>query len=151
MATTRKTDDETRRAVDLLGGRRVFVRRISDASDMQGELRRGFPYAAFESLSSALDVRSADLAGLLGVAARTLARRKTSGQLSPTESDRLYRVVFVTLRATEVLGSLEKAKSWLHKENRALGGGSPISVLDTEIGERQVEDLLTRIEHGIHS
>ncbi len=150
MATAR-IEDETQRAVTLLGGSRVFRRRVNDAGDMQRELRLGFPYAAFESFAEALDIRSTELASVMGVAARTLARRKTSRQLSPTESDRLYRIVLVTLAASEALGSLEHAKSWLHRQNRALGGGSPISVLDTEIGERQVEDLLTRINHGIYS
>ncbi len=137
--------------VALLGGARVFGGRISDASDMERELRRGLPYGAFEAFRKALDVRPLDLAGLLGVAMRTLARRKTKRQLSPAESDRLYRVAFVTRLAEDVLGSLEKAKVWLQKENRALGGRSPISVLDTEIGERQVEDLLNRINYGIYS
>ncbi len=53
--------------------------------------------------------------------------------------------------ASEVLGSLEKARQWLHRHNRALGGEPPISQLDTEIGERQVEEVLLRISYGIYS
>jgi putative toxin-antitoxin system antitoxin component (TIGR02293 family) len=53
--------------------------------------------------------------------------------------------------ASEVLGSLAKARAWLHAENRALGGRSPIGLLDTEIGEQRVEDLLNRINYGIYS
>ncbi len=146
-----RTADDTQRVIALLGGARVFGGRISDSGDMQRELRRGLPYGAFEAFRKALDVRPADLAGLLGVAMRTLARRKTKRQLSPTESDRLYRVAFVTRLAEDVLGSLDKARAWLHKKNRALGGSSPISILDTEIGERQVEDVLNQINYGIYS
>lgn len=148
---TYQTKKETQKIIDILGGPRVFQDKISDSNDMQAALRQGLPYAAFEAVLKALDLGSKDLADLLGVAARTLARRKKTHQLSPTESDRLYRVVYITLLATDVLGSLENARLWLHKSNRALGGFSPISFLDTEIGERHVEDLLNRINYGIHS
>lgn len=150
MADT-QAQEETKTVVALLGGPKVFSRKISDASDLQQVLRQGFPYASFEAFLKVLDLKSRDLANLLGVASRTLARRKISQQLSPIESDRLYRVAHITRLATVVLGSLEKAKAWLHKDNRALGGNSPVSFLDTEIGERQVEDLLNRINYGIVS
>jgi len=135
----------------LLGGSRVFRGKISDADGMQDALRRGFPFAAFDALLRVLEVRPQDLADVVGVAPRTLARRKTSRHLSPIESDRLYRVAYIAHMASEVLGSLAKARAWLHAENRALGGRSPIGLLDTEIGERRVEDLLNRINYGIYS
>lgn len=150
MAATH-TEKETKKIIALLGGSHVFPRKISDARDLQNALRRGFPYAAFEAFLGVLNFKSRDLADLLGVASRTLARRKTNQQLSPIESDRLYRVAYITLLATDVLGSLEKARGWLHKENQALGGDSPISFLDTQIGERQVEELLNRINYGVLS
>lgn len=142
---------ETQKVIALLGGNRVFRDKIADASDMQQALRKGLPYAAFEEFLATLEVRSQDLADLLGVAARTLARRKTARHLSPIESDRLYRVAHIAHLAAETLGSLERARAWLHQGNRALGGHSPISLLDTEIGKQRVENLLLQIDHGIHS
>ncbi len=150
MAST-QTEEETKKVIALLGGAKVFPGRIRDLSDLQKALRQGFPYAAFEALVETIDLRSRDLADILGVASRTLARRKTSRQLSPIESDRLYRVAYIVRLATVVLGSLDNARAWLHKENQALGGNSPVSFLDTEIGERQVEELLNRINYGILS
>jgi len=149
MATTQT--EETKAVIALLGGSKVFSRRIRNASDLQRALREGFPYAAFDSFLEALEVSPRDLADLLGVASRTLARRKKTQQLSPIESDRLYRVAHITTLATLVFGSLEKARAWLHKENLALGEHSPVSFLDTEIGERQVEELLNRINYGVVS
>ena len=150
MATIH-TEEETREVVALLGGKKVFRGKVSDASSMQQALRRGLPFGAFEALLKALEVRSQELAELLGVASRTLARRKSARYLSPIESDRLYRIAHITFLASEVLGSLEKARQWLHKNNRALGGEAPITHLDTEIGGRQVEEVLLRISYGIHS
>ncbi|MGH7857479.1 MAG: antitoxin Xre/MbcA/ParS toxin-binding domain-containing protein, partial [Candidatus Binatia bacterium] len=63
----------------------------------------------------------------------------------------LYRLARVGAMAVRVLGSEEKAGRWLHRPNRALGNESPLSLLDTAIGAREVEDLLGRIEHGVVS
>ena len=144
-------EEETRKVVALLGGPEVFTTRIKTSRDLQAALREGFPYASFEAVMEALQSNTKDLARLVGVATRTLARRKDSQTLSPIESDRLYRVARLTLLAHATLGSLEQAREWLHKSNQALGGDSPLSVLDTEIGERQVEELLHRISYGIYS
>ena len=142
---------ETERLVSLLGGQTAFGSGIRSLADMQEALRRGLPYAAFEAVLEALQMDSSTLVRLVGASPRTMARRKARRVLSPTESDRLYRVARVTVQAADTFGSLEKARAWLHRPNEALGGDTPISQLDTEIGEHQVEQLLARIEHGIFS
>ena len=146
-----RAKEETRKMVALLGGAKVFPGKIKNSKDFQEALRAGFPYASFEALVAALELSSRDLAQIVGLAVRTLARRKTSQMLSPIESDRLYRVARATLQASTVLGSLAKGRAWLHNANQALGGESPVGLLDTEIGERQVEELLNRINYGILS
>ena len=135
----------------MLGGQKAFAPRVKNVEDMREALRRGFPYAAFEALLSALQLDTSTLVWLVGASPRTMARRKTGRVLSPTESDRLYRVARVTLQAEDTLGSLEKARSWLRRPNQALGGDTPIGQLDTEIGERRIEHLLGRIDNGIYS
>jgi putative toxin-antitoxin system antitoxin component (TIGR02293 family) len=50
-----------------------------------------------------------------------------------------------------VLGGVQAARRWLARHNRSLGGVSPISLLDTDIGCRQVEEALARINHGIYA
>ena len=142
---------EARKLAMLLGGRKALARAVSEPGDIQDAIRKGLPYATFEILMRVRGIRARELARLLGVAARTLARRKSGGELSPAESDRLYRIARIALKASEVLGTPEKARAWLHRKNRALGGSTPISCLDTGVGERQVEDLLGRIDHGIYS
>ena len=142
---------EARKLATLLGGRKTLTHAVSEPGDFQDAIRKGLPFATFEVLMRVLGIRALELARLLGLAARTLARRKSGGELSPAESDRLYRIARLALTAAEVLGTPEKAREWLHRKNRALGGLTPISCLDTGVGERQVEDLLGRIGHGIHS
>ena len=57
----------------------------------------------------------------------------------------------VLAQAQDTLGSLEKAKSWLSLGNRSLGGVTPLSLLDTDIGAQAVQDVLGRIEYGVFS
>ena len=53
--------------------------------------------------------------------------------------------------AAEVLGSRTKAKQWLLSPNRALAGEVPLQWLDTDIGARQVEEVLLRLSYGVFS
>jgi len=86
----------------------------------------------------------------LGLAHRTIARRLQERQLlDPEESERVVRLARVLAEASDVLGDLEKARRWLLKRNRALGGEIPVRLLDTDIGTNAVLDELGRIEHGV--
>lgn len=40
---------------------------------------------------------------------------------------------------------------WLAMPNKALGGKKPLDLLDTELGAKQVEQILGRIESGVYS
>jgi putative toxin-antitoxin system antitoxin component (TIGR02293 family) len=99
-----------------------------------------------------MEVQTAALTKIIRVAPRTLARRKGSeSSFSSIESDRIYRVARIMSLSIEVLGSKEKAKEWLSRPNRALGGESPLNLLDTDVGAKQVEEVLGRIAHGVFS
>jgi putative toxin-antitoxin system antitoxin component (TIGR02293 family) len=50
--------------------------------------------------------------------------------------------------AHDFLGGRERATSWLKRPNRALGGVAPVEAMDTELGARQVENILGRIAYG---
>jgi putative toxin-antitoxin system antitoxin component (TIGR02293 family) len=52
-------------------------------------------------------------------------------------------------RAVEVFEGEKAALDWLQSPNSALGGCSPISTLNTEVGKLEVANTLGRIEHGV--
>lgn len=114
-------------------------------------LREGLPVAAFEHLRDALDVSTRALAETTNIAVRTLARRKGEGRLRKDESERVLRIGALLDRATEVLEGCDAARQWLKSPKRALGGRTPLEYADTEPGAREVENLLTRVEHGVFS
>jgi putative toxin-antitoxin system antitoxin component (TIGR02293 family) len=140
----------TEYVIEVLGGSRVFKgRQAPTSSEVRERIKQGLPYRSLESLRHRLRLSVPEAANVLQMPARTMARRRQSRKLDPVESDRLYRVARVAGQAVSVLGTEEKATTWLQRPNRALGGELPIRLLDTDVGARQVEDILGRIEHGI--
>jgi putative toxin-antitoxin system antitoxin component (TIGR02293 family) len=135
---------------ELLGGRKVLGA-LSESQDFVEAVRHGLPYASLEALTRILGCDLADVGTVVGIPGRTLARRKHQRLLSPVESDRLYRLAYVAHVASATLGGAEPARIWMSRDNRALGGVSPLSLLDTDIGCRQVEDALARVSHGVYS
>ncbi len=105
----------------------------------------------FESLCGLLGLSEGRLAGLLGLSRATLHRRKKAGSLDRLESDRLVRYARLFSRAADALGGEERARSWLAAPARAFGGETPLDFADTEVGAREVEALLGRLQHGVFS
>lgn len=143
-----------------VGGLRVecaAVPRVADAQTVECEgpadtirrIRGGLPVAEFHALADWLAMSEEDLAPLLGISRATLHRRKKAGRLDPPESERLVRFARLLARATGVLGSEAAAREWLKQPSFAFPGESPLSFADTEIGAREVEALLGRLEHGV--
>jgi putative toxin-antitoxin system antitoxin component (TIGR02293 family) len=135
---------------DLLGGRKVLGR-LSETADLLRAVRGGLPYASLEALTRTLGLELSAVGAVVGIPGRTMARRKHEQQLSPVESDRLYRLAYVTHVASAVLGGVAAARTWLGRSNRSLGGIEPMSLLDTDIGCRQVEEALVRLNYGLYA
>jgi putative toxin-antitoxin system antitoxin component (TIGR02293 family) len=89
-----------------------------------------------------------ELADALDLSPRSLQRRRRSGRLARFESDRLFRLARIVAFAHQALGGADLAARWLKRPNRALAGSTPVSFIDTELGARQVENVLGRIAYG---
>ncbi len=79
---------------------------------------------------------------------RKWQRRRQKGVFDIDESDRLYRIARVLRGAISVLGSNDKARSWLSRPNRMLGLVAPIDLMSSDPGAAMVTDEINRIEHG---
>lgn len=133
--------------VHALGGPALVPART--LGQLRTALRGGLPYASLLAIAAGFAIEAPAVASILGIPARTLARRKKERRLSPEESDRLFRLGRLAALAEQVLGSRARASAWLHAENRALGGATPLSELDTDLGAEQVESALLRLAHGV--
>ena len=130
---------------------RKTQREAAGSSSLIEQVRRGLPIAELTTLQSGLQVPLEQLASKLAISRATLQRRKASGRLSPDESDKLLRFRRLLGHATEVFGDEAKARDWLKLPQRGLGGAVPLEYAETEIGAREVENLLGRIDYGVYA
>jgi putative toxin-antitoxin system antitoxin component (TIGR02293 family) len=114
-------------------------------------IQKGFPFRELEMLRQTIDLPLEQLAAKLLISRSTLQRRKTAGRLSPAESDKVIRFSRLLQHATELFGNVDKARAWLKHPQRGLGGAIPLDYAETEIGAREVEKLLGRIDYGVYS
>ena len=116
------------------------------------KIERGFSFRIFEKVRKEADLPAERLAVSIGISPRTLARRKKDGKLSSSESDRLVSVARLLRCSVELFdGDKKKASEWFTEPNRGLGGISPLEMAATEIGSREVENLIGRLEYGVFS
>lgn len=120
-------------------------------SSLIQKLRLGLPVEELEELQGSLGVPMEKLAPMLGISKATFHRRKASGRLELGESDRVVRFARLMGKAVEVLESPENARRWISAPQFGLGGATPLEYAETEVGAREVEDLLGRMEFGVYS
>lgn len=133
--------------VRALGGPGLVPAR--SAGQLRALVRAGLPYAALAAVAEGFRLAGPEAVAILRIPERTLARRKKQNRLSAEESDRLVRLARIAALAEETLGAREKAARWLTAANRALGGETPLSRLDTDLGAEEVESVLLRLAHGV--
>ena len=135
----------------LLGGRKALGGEVRTSLELVEHVREGLPPKTFTSLASKLDFTEEELAKALGIPRRTLTRRKREERLDRRESEAVVRLARIAGRASDALGDLAAAHRWLRTPNRSLGGRTPLSLVDTDLGATLVMDVLDRIEHGVYA
>ena len=120
-------------------------------TDLIRQIQKGLRFSELETLQNSIDLPFEELAAKLCISRSTLQRRKAAGRLSPDESDKVMRLSRLLEHATKVFGDIEKARAWLKFPQRGLGGAVPLDYAETEVGAREVDNLLGRIDYGVYS
>lgn len=136
-------------AASVLGGDPVLHALPRSALEWIALVRHGISAGSVDAVVRVMGIGQSELSRALDIPERTLARRKKEGVLSSDESGKMVRLAQVIERAVEVFEDEQAALSWLKNPNAALGGSSPLSLLDTELGSLAVSNTLGRIEHGV--
>jgi putative toxin-antitoxin system antitoxin component (TIGR02293 family) len=111
----------------------------------------GLPFREIEALRAEIDESLESLGRYLSISRSTLQRRRAERRLSQQESDRVLRFFRLLRHATKVFGDVSRARQWLKFPQRGLGGAIPLDYASTEVGAREVENLLGRIDYGVYS
>jgi putative toxin-antitoxin system antitoxin component (TIGR02293 family) len=120
-------------------------------TDLIGAILRGLPTPLARELARKMEISLEDMSGLLRLNPRTFQRRMDEGLLSVAESERLWELAHLFARAVEVLESVPAAVHWFKNSIPALGWATPLAYARTSVGLRELENILGRIEHGVHS
>jgi putative toxin-antitoxin system antitoxin component (TIGR02293 family) len=124
---------------------------IATVHQQINRIHAGLSFRAVQNLQKALDVPLEKIASVLGMSRATLHRRKIQGRIDQEESEKLVRYQRLLKKAEEVLGDAASAREWLTSKQTGLGRAVPLDFAKTEIGAREVENLLGRIEYGVYS
>ncbi len=113
------------------------------------DIAQGVPLRALEDFSIYSGLQLKDLLEVI-IPARTLKhRRQRQEPLNLDESDRLARVARLYELAVKVFGDADKARRWLSKPKQRFRELSPVAMMRTELGGRQVEEMLYQIDEGM--
>lgn len=130
------------------------IRRFADGLDVVvtiAAVRAGLPMQELAELREVLDLPMERIAAKVGMSRATLHRRQKTGVLSRDESDKALRLARIAGHAIAVFGSDTRARAWLQAPQVGLGGEIPLDYAETEVGAREVESLLGRIDHGVYA
>jgi putative toxin-antitoxin system antitoxin component (TIGR02293 family) len=117
---------------------------------MADAVAKGLPEKALERVKQSLGLTDAEMASTLGMSPKTIGRlRSGRSRLPAVTSDRLYRLARIYSLAKDVFEADDAAREWLRRPQTGLGNRVPLELMTTEVGAREVEDLLGRIEYGV--
>jgi putative toxin-antitoxin system antitoxin component (TIGR02293 family) len=139
------------RVAARLGGRSVLRRQVRSVTDLEALVREGLPWRALRAFLAGTARGAQDQTWLADIVAprTTRIRRERDGRLSPEESERLERLARLTALAAMVLESEAEAQDFLFHPHPLLGGERPAALARSELGARQVEELLWRLEYSL--
>jgi putative toxin-antitoxin system antitoxin component (TIGR02293 family) len=123
-----------------------------DAVSLIKRVEKGFSFNVLVRFQRNVALPMKEIAEWVQIPQTTLNRRRAQGRLQPDESDRVLRASRVFGKALELFeGDAGAARHWLASPHRALGGAVPMGLAKTDLGTREVEDLIERLEHGVFS
>lgn len=125
---------------------------LAEQSMLVDAVKAGLSYRALIDLQAAFQVSRSEIGKALLMTPSTMSRRKAVGYLRPDESDRVVRLARVLDLAISMMdGDQQSAATWMRTPRDVLNGESPLLRSATEVGVRDVEDLIGRIRNGVFS
>jgi len=123
--------------------------------------RGGLPAAALGELATRLGMGQDKLSSLLGIPRSTVARKlQTDERLSAAYSERLLGVLMLIGQVTDIMGRFGDHEEtldiglwmarWLEESIPALGGRTPVELMDTGDGRQLVSRLLAQSVSGAY-
>jgi putative toxin-antitoxin system antitoxin component (TIGR02293 family) len=133
----------------IMGGQKTLHRRIRSTADLRRAVEDGLPLAALDRTIhhvAGIGAEAAELRASI-VPKTTLQRRRE--RLNPEESQRLERLARMIALAEAVWEDDALAHEFLTSAQPQLGGERPVDLSRSDLGTREVELLLMKIEYSL--
>jgi putative toxin-antitoxin system antitoxin component (TIGR02293 family) len=139
---------DTARVAALMGGARALGRKVESIGDMRAAVEAGLPKSVLITVVRSVEREPQAQRALLHrlVPEPTLRRRRH--RLNLVESERTERLARITALAQEVWGEEKDAREFLTAPHPMLEGDTPAEHTVTDLGAREVEDILYAIAFG---
>ncbi len=112
-------------------------------------IRSGMPAKDLVVLADAMQVSRETVFRAVGLSLTTAKRKLNRDEnLDPATTERLTRIYRTEKLAEDVFGDGDGARKWLTTESLGLEG-SPLSMLDTDLGAQEVSRVLYAIAYGV--
>lgn len=133
----------------IMGGERTLRRRIRTLDELREAVENGLPVEALDRAVHHIIGEGPEASELKYriVPKTTLQRRRK--RLNPEESQRLERLARMAALAEEVWEDPALAREFLTSRQPQLGGERPVDLARSDLGTRQVEELLFRLEYSL--
>ena len=136
---------------ELLGGKKTTGLEVRTPMDLVELSRKGVSKASLLYLAEYMGSPVGKMAVLLPVTERTIQRYGRKDLFNRVVSESILHVAEVVARGVEIFEDKEIFLGWLRQPSEAMGGRTPVSLLNSRYGASMVLDELTRIEHGVVS
>ena len=111
-------------------------------------IRKGLPVNMVAIAAQILHIGKTEFAPLIGLSTRSLQRNKEK-RLTPQQSEHTLALLSVKNEAAAYFGAQDTALIWLKAPQVIFGNQTPLSYLDTMTGIEYVQDVITRLKHGM--
>jgi putative toxin-antitoxin system antitoxin component, TIGR02293 family len=111
-------------------------------------VKAGITKAQLTRLKNVMGVDYFTLSTMLAITERTIHMKKEEETFSHIISDRLMAIAELYSYGYKVFGQRERFNTWMKLPNRYFHGRTPIELMDTQGGAKEVKDEIRRFEVG---
>jgi putative toxin-antitoxin system antitoxin component (TIGR02293 family) len=133
----------------MLGGNKVLGIEVQSDRDLEKIVLNGLPTNVVTEIIEKIYPGQTDKIYQLIPRSTLIRRQKTGAILNAEESQKAERIARVFSFAVEVWNSEDKARDFMTKLHPMLENRTPFEASLSELGARQVEEILGRLMFGI--
>lgn len=133
----------------ILGGRSVLKRDVHSLAELQQVVSAGLPVQSLNLTAEYIGGTPRDVSRLKDRLVPPATRKRRKSVLKADESERVERLARMMAIAEEVWEDRDTAREFLRTPHPLLGDRPPLELARTELGARQVEELLRDMEQSL--